>query len=287
MSIEPLRTPPPPPPPFRAARLGGTDPRGEPVTPPGAARAPSREPKGRARPATWRTFFGKEEFRWLLMMLLTVTCAWGFVHLGQLVSGGHTDDFDTTVLLALRDRMDTSDPIGPRWVEEIARDMTALGGIGVVTGLTLVSVGLLGMSGRRHAAWLVAIAVVGATLMSMFLKDSYDRPRPDLVPHGSIVYTRSFPSGHSMLAAVTYLTIAVVVMRLLRRRTMRFYVLAIAAFVTASVGVSRVYLGVHWPSDVLAGWVAGTGWASLVWIVARFLQRRGAIEQPSDSLVVP
>jgi undecaprenyl-diphosphatase len=119
-------------------------------------------------------------------------------------------------------------------------------------------------------------------LLSTVLKEVIDRPRPDLVPHGQHVYTKSFPSGHSMLSAVTYLTLGALLARLQKRRSLKLYALALAIFLSLAIGVSRVYLGVHWPTDVLAGWSAGAAWAVLCWVIARVLQQRGQVEQEPE-----
>src|SRR5690606_8872938 len=118
--------------------------------------------------------------------------------------------------------------------------------------------------------------------LSLLLKHGFDRPRPSLVPHGAQVYTQSFPSGHSMLGAITYLTLGALQARQMRGVRVRVYVIASALFATACIGFSRVYLGVHWPTDVLAGWTAGAGWACLCWLVARHLQLLDKIETPRD-----
>ncbi|MCO6389254.1 phosphatase PAP2 family protein, partial [Aliihoeflea sp. 40Bstr573] len=121
-------------------------------------------------------------------------------------------------------------------------------------------------------------SVGGGLLISSVAKEFFDRPRPDLVPHGSFVHTASFPSGHSMMAAVVYLTLGVLVARTLPQRRLKIFVLSLAAMTTILVGISRVYLGVHWPTDVLAGWLAGAGWATVCMLVARVLARRGEVE---------
>ncbi len=123
------------------------------------------------------------------------------------------------------------------------------------------------------------IAVVGGLVVSTILKMSFNRPRPDIVPHLSAVYTSSFPSGHSMLAATVYLTLGALLARFVPERRFKAYFLIVALILTGLVGVSRVFMGVHYPTDVLAGWVAGLTWAILCWVVARILQRRGAVEQ--------
>jgi undecaprenyl-diphosphatase len=133
---------------------------------------------------------------------------------------------------------------------------------------------------KPHLALFLVVTVSGGVLASSLLKYGFDRARPDLVPHGSIVYSSSFPSGHSMMAATTYLTLAVVLAQAHSRRRVKGFFIAAAALVTMAVGASRVYLGVHWPTDVLAGWTAGTVWAVCCSLIARRLQRRGQLEPP-------
>jgi undecaprenyl-diphosphatase len=116
-------------------------------------------------------------------------------------------------------------------------------------------------------------------LLSALLKDAFGRARPDLVPHGVEVHTLSFPSGHAMLAAATYLTLGALLARVQPHPRVKTYVLTVAAVLTVLIGVSRVHLGVHWPSDVLAGWCVGAAWALLCWMAAVWLQRRGQVER--------
>jgi undecaprenyl-diphosphatase len=144
-------------------------------------------------------------------------------------------------------------------------------------------IGYLALERLRHAMWLVAIAAGGGLAVSTLLKQLVGRTRPDVVPHLMTVATASFPSGHSMLSAVAYLTLGALLARMSPRKTVKVYFLSLAVLLTLLVGLSRVYLGVHYPTDVLAGWSAGLAWALLCWLVARSLQRRGAIENPGDS----
>ncbi|HUG62236.1 MAG TPA: phosphatase PAP2 family protein [Methylomirabilota bacterium] len=222
------------------------------------------------------------ELRTLVAILTISAFAWVFLELADTVIDGETHAIDTALLLALRNPLDPSDPLGPGWIEELGRDITALGGVGVLTMLTLAVAGLLWLQGRHHTVWFLLVSVGGGLLVSTLAKYGFDRPRPDLVPHGSRVYTASFPSGHSMMAAVAYLTLAVILARSQRRRILKIYLLVVAASLTVAVGVSRVYLGVHWPSDVLAGWVAGAAWALLCWLVAQRLEASHAIEPEAD-----
>lgn len=204
---------------------------------------------------------------------------WAFIEVADEVVEGESHATDSRVILALRNANDLSDPLGPLWVEELGRDFTALGGVGVLTLLTLSVAGYLWLIGKVRAMLLVLGAIGSGLLASTLLKQGFDRPRPDLVPHDSLVYTASFPSGHSMMAAITYLTLAALLARVLPNRATKVYFLALAVIVTVGVGVSRVYLGVHWPSDVLAGWAVGASWALLFWLIARRLQHRGQVEQ--------
>jgi undecaprenyl-diphosphatase len=217
----------------------------------------------------------------LAAILAAAACVWIFVALADEVAEGGTGSFDTALLLALRNPADPSDPLGPGWVEELGRDVTPLGSVGILTGLTVAAAGFLWLQGDRRSMWLVLVSVGGGLAFSTLFKRGFDRPRPDLVPHEALVYTASFPSGHSMMAAVTYLTLAALLARVQPRRALKIYLLSLAVLVTVAVGVSRVYLGVHWPTDVLAGWTAGAAWALACWLVAWWLEGHGAVEPES------
>ena len=218
------------------------------------------------------------EPRALILLVAVAACLWAFVGLADAVIEGETHSFDTRLLLALRNPADPADPLGPPWVEELGRDVTALGGFGMLTFLTFAAAGFLWLQGSRRSMWLMLVAIGGGQALSSLAKAGFDRPRPDLVPHGMHVYTSSFPSGHAMMAAVTYLTLGALVARVQPTRALKLYVLTLAVIVTVAVGVSRVYLGVHWPTDVLAGWTAGAAWALGCWLVATWLEARGAVE---------
>jgi undecaprenyl-diphosphatase len=196
---------------------------------------------------------------------------------------GDTATLDRAILLALREPHDLADPIGPTWFEEAARDVTALGGHVILTIVTIATLVYLLMVRKRHAALLVIAAVGGGMLLSTVLKMGFERPRPDLVPHEARVYTASFPSGHAMLSAVTYLTLGALLARVQPNRRLKAFLIGLAVTLTLLVGVSRVYLGVHWPSDVLAGWCVGAAWASLCWFIALQLQRKGQVESGHES----
>ena len=147
------------------------------------------------------------------------------------------------------------------------------------TVLLLAAAVYLVLARKERAALFLLVAIGGGIVIGFGLKSLFERPRPDLVAHGAEVFTASFPSGHSMMAAVTYLTLGTLLARIEARRRLKLYLIGLVVLVSVAVGVSRVYLGVHWPSDVLAGWALGASWAMLCWAVVLWLQRRGQIEQ--------
>lgn len=220
----------------------------------------------------FKSFLARIETVSLVLWLLVAGAVWGFLKFASEVGEGETLGIDRRILLALRKPGDPTDPIGPRALEESMRDVTALGGVTVLTLVTLTATLALWFHGKRRQALVFAGTVIAAQISATLLKDLYDRPRPDLVPHGSYVYSASFPSGHSALSAATYLTLAMVIASLETRPATKRLTFIVAGLVTVFVGFSRVYLGVHWPSDVLAGWVLGAAWALGGLIVLRALQ---------------
>jgi undecaprenyl-diphosphatase len=200
-----------------------------------------------------------------------------FSELVEMVQG-EPHAFDRAVLLALRSLANISEAIGPRWLDLIFRDITSLGGATVLSLMTAAVVGYLLVDEKRAAAGFVLASVSGGAALSAILKLAFARPRPNIVPHLVEVHTASFPSGHAMLSAVVYLTLGALLARVEGPPRIKIYVLTVAILVTFLIGLSRVYLGVHWPTDVLAGWCAGAAWAMLCWRVALFLQQRGEVE---------
>lgn len=230
------------------------------------------------KPAMKRWPLLRAELMPLLAIVLVAGGIWLFAELAGEVREGETRQIDEAILLSMRNPADASDPLGPPWLEEMERDFTALGGVGVLSVLTLAVSAFLALDRKGRAAVLVLIAVGGALVLSFLLKSGFQRPRPELVPHGSYVYTTSFPSGHSMMSAATYLTLGALLARVQPRRRLKVLLLGFATLLTLIVGCSRVYLGVHWPTDVLAGWTAGAIWALICWLIARRLQHKGHIE---------
>jgi undecaprenyl-diphosphatase len=234
---------------------------------------------GWRRIAAW---VGRADLVVLLASLVVAIGAWAFLEIADEVTEGESGHTDEWILQALRERHDPSDPVGPRWMEEAARDVTGLGGYAVLPLLIAAVVGYLLMARHYPAALFVLAAALGGLLLSHLLKGFYARPRPDLVPHLAQVSTSSFPSGHAMLSAVVYLTLGALLARFSRGWWTKLYFVTVAVVLTFLVGMTRIYLGVHYPTDVAAGWSAGVAWAVLCWLVARQLQRHGVVEGDKD-----
>lgn len=219
----------------------------------------------------------------LLLMVALAAVGGGvliFLRLADLVVEEETDAFDRAVFLAFRVAGNPGETIGPAWLPPVMRDITALGGVAALTLIVLFTATYLVIVGKRGAAALVLVSVVSGTVLSQALKWWFDRARPDLVPGIVLPADASFPSGHAMLSAITYLTLGALLTRVEPNHQARVFFIAAAVAMTILIGVTRVYLGVHWPTDVLAGWTLGAVWALLCWIVALWLQRRGAVEGP-------
>lgn len=208
------------------------------------------------------------DFLTLVLLAIVVGTLWGFVELADEVMEGSLHEIDMGLLHLLRHPADPADPIGPRWFEELMRDATALGSFMLLTLLTLAVVGTLWLENHRVAAIWLTVAVLGALGLSTLFKVLFARTRPDLLPAELLPSSFSFPSGHAFLSAAVYLTIGALLTRVVPSGRSRIFVLAMAVLFTALTGFSRVYLGVHYPSDVLAGWTLGLCWAALCWAVA-------------------
>lgn len=202
-----------------------------------------------------------------------------FLQIADEALEGEMEEFDNSILMLFRDPSNVDQVVGPAWLHEMVRDITALGSFSLLGLIVLGVCAYLVMARMRASAWLVLVSVLGGTLLSTVLKMSYNRPRPDLTAM-SEQFTASFPSGHAMLSAVTFLTLGAVLAQLAPTRALRIFTISMAIFLTAIVGSSRIFMGVHYPSDVLAGWCLGAAWALLCSTVAMLLQRRGKVDRP-------
>jgi len=221
----------------------------------------------------------REELRILVGAIALLAMIWIFAALADKVLEGDTRQFDEWVISSLRKPSDPSQLKGPRWLAWGAQDITALGGP-TVLGLTVLAVtGYLLLHGLYRNGLFVFSASVGGWVLNWVLKQAFARARPGIVPHLREVVSSSFPSGHALTSAAVYLTLGTLLMRIAEGRLAKYYCIAIAMFVTFLVGVSRVFLGVHYPTDVLAGWLIGMSWALLCWVVERTLERRAGLKR--------
>jgi undecaprenyl-diphosphatase len=228
---------------------------------------------------TWLRRIGWDGIVPLLAALLAVVVLYGFIELAEEVREGDTQAFDEWAIRSLRKPDDPAVPIGPPWLREVGLDLTAMGSFTVLLVVSGAVVGFLLLQRRRRLALLITVAVLGGMLLNSGLKLLFSRERPSVVPHLREVLTPSFPSGHAALSAVVYLTLGTLLAGAIHGRYTRAYVLFVAMALTALVGASRVYLGVHYPTDVLAGWSVGLVWATACWTVERILQRIGAMRE--------
>lgn len=175
------------------------------------------------------------------------------VWLGHELNEGDGAEFDRAVMLAMRVPGHPEQPIGPDWLPSAVRDVTALGSSVVLTLVVALTATFLALRGRMRSALLVLAATILGGAAVTLVKTLVARARPDLVERLMAESSNSFPSGHAANSAIVYLTLATLLFPIVRERRMRAFVLGAALWLTLMIGLSRVYLGVHWPSDVLAG----------------------------------
>ena len=225
----------------------------------------------------------RHEITWLVVGIGVCLLLWGFLALASEVMEGDTTALDTTILRALRKAGDPSRTIGPAWLQGALLDLTAIGGPTVLWLVVLSVVGFLLLQARYRTALVVMATAASGDVVNLVLKNVFLRPRPDVVPHlRDVSGTTSFPSGHAMESAIIYLTLGAMLMQLAERRVTKIYCIGLAVFLTLLVGVTRVFLGVHYPTDVVAGWMFGFFWASLCWIVAKRFERETGVAKERE-----
>ena len=198
--------------------------------------------------------------------------------LGDSIEDGAQFAFDKAVLLMMREPGALTVPEGPAFLKQAMLDITALGGGTVLTLVLGLSAGFLLLQRHMLTALLVLAGGITGPLAVSIAKQLFGRQRPEVIDHLVEVGSASFPSGHSANSAAVYLTLALVLVQIVDRRRERIYLLAAAILLVIAVGSSRVYLGVHWPSDVLAGWAFGSLWAIGWWAIGHWLRERYAPE---------
>lgn len=230
-----------------------------------------------------RAFAGRRpELVVLLAFALTALTLLIILQFGSEVMEGDTEAFDIAVLTHLRHATEGDAP----WktaLRAVMLDVTALGDNATLVIMVAMVSGFLMLAHERRLALLLVAASASGGLVTTGLKLLFDRPRPDVVAHLTSFGSASFPSGHSMNSAVIYLTLAGLVAGAVPTLRLRVYTLCCAVALTLAIGLSRLYLGVHWTTDVLAGWIAGSGWAILWWSIAWWLQARTAPTAPMTS----
>jgi undecaprenyl-diphosphatase len=219
----------------------------------------------------------RRELMWLLTGLGACILLCLFLAIAGEVMEGETLAFDKRIVLALRKADDPSQPIGPAWITGVLLDLTALGGTAVLGLVVLAVVGFMALQLRYFTALFIFVTAASGEAVGYVLKSAFSRPRPTVVSHLRDVFSSSFPSGHAMQSAIIYLTLGAMLMRIAEGRLTKIYCFSLAMLLTFLVGLSRVWLGVHYPTDVLAGWTVGLFWASLCWLAAQHYEVRAGI----------
>lgn len=225
--------------------------------------------------AVWS--FVRAEFVLVASLAVIAAALLLFIEIADEMAEGEAHDFDMTVLQTLHpDAANPSDPMGPFWLDHAAADLTALGSVSVLATIALLVGGFLVLQRKRLEAAIIAVAFVGGLTLSQSLKGFFDRERPPEIYRASEILNASFPSGHALLSAVVFLTLGAMLAQAAKGRALRIYVMSVAIILVLIVGLTRIYLGVHWTTDVLAGWSAGAAWATACWLAGRWLKQRKA-----------
>ena len=217
--------------------------------------------------------YSSREIRILLNLFILVTALLVFTYVAKEVVSGESKGFDEMTLNYLRhDGKIMEDE--QTWLTGMMIDITALGGTTIIFMITAAVVFYLLIQKQYEFMWLILIATIGGAILSFGLKELFARERPPLIYHLLTVKSLSFPSGHAMMSSVVYLTQGALLAKVQSNKNLRVYILLVAIILVFLIGISRIYFGVHYPTDVLAGWSVGLAWASLCWLAVKYLQKR-------------
>lgn len=193
----------------------------------------------------------------------------------SVIQSGIATGLEESILKVFRNPSELADPLGSTAIEEAIRDLTSLGGTLVTSLLALYGVIVLLILRQNKQAWFFALSVLLGTGYIFLIKLGFDRPRPEVVSHYMRSLSPSFPSGHSASSAMVLLLISGIIYNLTNNRALHYFVFSFSILLTLAIGVSRIYMGVHWPTDVLGGWIIGFTWAGTCWMAQQALSRKG------------
>ena len=238
---------------------------------------PSSHPRQRVAAAF---AFARAEVLLLAGLAIIAGAVLTFVDIAEDMAEADGRSFDWAVLkFTHRDPANPSDPVGPAWLDHVSADFSALGSVTILVTLVVATCGYLLLRRRALEALLLLLASGGGLAISQALKAFFERDRPPEIYRAAEVVNQSFPSGHAMLSAVVYLTLGAMLARAEPNWRIRIYILTLAILIALGVGLTRILLGVHWASDVLAGWCAGAAWATACWLLDRWIRTRTAGEK--------
>ncbi|WAC59890.1 phosphatase PAP2 family protein [Brevundimonas sp. SL130] len=228
----------------------------------------------------------------LTALFVTAISVTSFIEIADAMTEADGQAFDHQVLALLRPYADDPGrPWGPGWLKEAAADITSLGGIAVLGLFALIVIVFLLSQRKWLSSLLLALGLAGGVMLSEGLKAVFERERPPQLMQAVETTNASFPSGHALLATVFYLSVAVMLTRAFPRPGFKIFVLGVGMVMALLVGLTRIYLGAHWATDVFAGWAAGSAWAMALWLaaygIARWQKRRRAPLQDEPSPIEP
>ncbi len=224
----------------------------------------------------------KGDIKIILVILFVAFALYLFIEFSSEMAEGELTAIDNIILQALRNPQNPKELIGPPGLLAFMQSVSYLGGIYVLSAVSTIAAMFFMLKKRTRTCLLFILSVTSGSALMVLLKYVFDRPRPDIVPHLGEFSLGSYPSGHSMVSAIVYLTIGALLARSTKSLKMRAIYLSIAGVFVFLIGISRAFLGVHYPSDILAGWCAGVIWSALSYLLAKFLLRKKR-QDPSTS----